>query len=293
MKGIVLAGGSGTRLWPITKSTSKQLLPVYDKPLIYYPIATLMLSGIREILIITTPHQLGDFQRLLGDGSSLGVKFVFKVQTTPRGLVEALTIGEEFIGSQPVTLILGDNVFYGSGITDILKSSFTSNGCTIFTYQVANPQDYGVIVMDSHGFPIEVSEKPSNPNSNLAVTGLYVFDERAVEIANQVKPSPRGELEIISVINDYLEKRELTVKNLSRGMAWLDTGTPEALNDAATFVRVIEERTGQKIACLEEIAWRNGWLSSEELISIASKFKGSRYGSYLSSLTISSEQFEC
>jgi glucose-1-phosphate thymidylyltransferase len=289
MKGIVLAGGSGTRLWPITKATSKQLLPVYDKPLIYYPIATLMLAGIREILIITTPSQLNDFYGLLGDGSSLGVRFEYETQSAPRGLAEALTIGEDFIDSQPVTLILGDNVFYGSGITDILRSSFESKGCSIFTYQVANPQDYGVIVVDATGYPIEVSEKPVDPKSNLAITGLYVFDERAVDMAHKVKPSSRGELEIVSVIENYLNMKELKVKTLSRGMAWLDTGTPEGLNDAATFVRVIEERTGQKIACLEEIAWRNGWLSNADLNSIASNFRGSSYGLYLSKLADSSE----
>lgn len=284
MKGIVLAGGSGTRLWPITKSTSKQLLPVYDKPLIYYPIATLMLSGIREILIITTPAQLDGYKNLLGNGSDLGLNFSYLTQEAPRGLAEALTIGEKFIDSQPVTLILGDNVFYGSGITDILKSTFNSSGCSIFTYQVSNPNDYGVIVINNNGIPTEVAEKPSNPKSNLAITGLYVFDSRAVDFAHNVRPSARGELEITSVINEYLIKSELTVKHLSRGMAWLDTGTPEGLNDAATFVRVIEERTGQKIACLEEISWRNGWLNDLQLKKIAASFKGASYGKYLSSL---------
>lgn len=291
MKGIVLAGGAGTRLWPITRSTSKQLLPVYDKPLIYYPIATLMLAGIKEILIITTPSQLNDFHKLLGDGSKFGVSFEYATQATPRGLAEALTIGENFIGSKPVTLILGDNVFYGSGITDALKSSFVTKGCSIFTYQVANPQDYGVIVTDDTGNPTEVSEKPTNPKSNMAITGLYVFDEQAVGLARDVKPSLRGELEIVSVIDEYLKLKELQVKTLSRGMAWLDTGTPEGLNDAATFVRVIEERTGQKIACLEEIAWRNGWLTRVDLISMASDFQGSSYGLYLAKLADLAEPF--
>ena len=281
MKGIILAGGTGTRLWPITKSTSKQLLPIYDKPLIYYPLATLMLSGIREILIITTPAEQNRFIDLLGDGSQFGTAISYETQDSPRGLADAFIIGKEFIGDEPVTMILGDNLFYGSGITEMLSSAIESNSTTIFAYQVSNPQDYGVIYFDATGQPQRVVEKPKDSVSNLAITGLYVFAGDVSEVATQVKPSPRGELEITSVIEHYLNKGTLQVRKLSRGMAWLDTGNPDALHDAASFVKVIEERTGQKIACLEEIAWRNRWIDDSQLRSLAEAFGSAAYGKYL------------
>lgn len=284
MRGIILAGGTGTRLWPVTKSTSKQLLPIYDKPLIYYPIATLMLSGIREILIITTPHEQDRFKELLGDGSQFGVDFSYAIQAAPNGLAEAFIIGREFINDSPVTLILGDNLFYGSGITEMLTSAITSGMSTIFSYQVSNPQDYGVIYFDEEGKPLKVVEKPKASTSNLAITGLYVFEGDVAKVASNVKPSARGELEITSVIQHYLDNQSLQVRKLSRGMAWLDTGNPDALHDAASFVKVIEERTGQKIACLEEIAWRNHWITNEELTILANQFGSASYGKYLLSL---------
>lgn len=284
MRGIILAGGTGTRLWPVTKSTSKQLLPIYDKPLIYYPLATLMLSGIQEILIITTPHEQVRFMDLLGNGSQFGIRITYAIQVAPNGLAEAFIIGKEFINDEPVTLILGDNLFYGSGITEMLSSSIASKKPTIFSYQVSNPQDYGVIFFDNEGKPQRVVEKPKNSESNLAITGLYVFDGDVSEVAMHVKPSPRGELEITSVIEHYLSTNELQVRKLSRGMAWLDTGAPDALHDAASFVKVIEERTGQKIACLEEIAWRNGWISDVQLKDLAEEFGNAAYGRYLFSL---------
>jgi glucose-1-phosphate thymidylyltransferase len=284
MKGIILAGGTGTRLWPVTKSTSKQLLPIYDKPLIYYPIATLMLSGVREILIITTPHEQERFKELLGDGNQFGVEFTYSIQAEPNGLAEAFIIGREFINNSPVTLILGDNLFYGSGITEMLTSAIKSGVSTVFSYQVSNPQDYGVIYFDDKDKPIEVIEKPKSSTSNLAITGLYVFEGDVATVALGVKPSTRGELEITSVIQHYLEKQTLQVRKLSRGMAWLDTGNPDALHDAASFVKVIEERTGQKIACLEEIAWRNQWITNDELRSLANQFGNASYGRYLLSL---------
>jgi glucose-1-phosphate thymidylyltransferase len=284
MKGIILAGGTGTRLWPVTKSTSKQLLPIYDKPLIYYPIATLMLSGIREILIITTPHEQERFKELLGDGHQFGVEFLYTIQPEPNGLAEAFIIGREFIDNSPVTLILGDNLFYGSGITEMLTSAIESGGSTVFSYQVSNPQDYGVIYFDDQNKPLKVIEKPNSSTSNLAITGLYVFEGDVATVASGVNPSNRGELEITSVIQHYLENQTLQVRKLSRGMAWLDTGNPDALHDAASFVKVIEERTGQKIACLEEIAWRNQWITSEELRNLANDFGNASYGRYLLSL---------
>lgn len=284
MKGIILAGGTGTRLWPVTKSTSKQLLPIYDKPLIYYPIATLMLSGIRDILIITTPHEQDRFKDLLGEGSQFGVNFSYAIQAEPNGLAEAFLIGREFINNSPVTLILGDNLFYGSGITEMLTSAIASGLSTVFSYQVSNPQDYGVIYFDEQDKPLRVVEKPKESTSNLAITGLYVFEGDVAEVASQVKPSARGELEITSVIEHYLKNQSLKVRKLSRGMAWLDTGNPDALHDAASFVKVIEERTGQKIACLEEIAWRNHWITNEELTFLANQFGNASYGRYLLSL---------
>lgn len=284
MRGIILAGGTGTRLWPVTISTSKQLLPIYDKPLIYYPIATLMLSGIREILIITTPHEQDRFKELLGNGHQFGVEFSYAIQVEPNGLAEAFVIGREFINNSSVTLILGDNLFYGSGITEMLTSAIESGVSTIFSYQVSNPQDYGVIYFDDQAKPLKVVEKPNSSTSNLAITGLYVFEGDVATVASGVKPSVRGELEITSVIQHYLEKQTLQVRKLSRGMAWLDTGNPDALHDAASFVKVIEERTGQKIACLEEIAWRNQWITNEELRGLANQFGHASYGRYLLSL---------
>jgi glucose-1-phosphate thymidylyltransferase len=284
MKGIILAGGTGTRLWPITKSTSKQLLPIYDKPLIFYPMATLMLSGIREILIITTPHEQQRFVELIGDGSKFGVAISYAVQPEPRGLAEAFLIGEKFLDGDRATLILGDNLFYGSGITEMLTTSLNSQESTIFSYQVSNPQDYGVIFFDKAGKPEKVIEKPKNSTSNLAITGLYVFGSDVSDVARDVQPSLRGELEITSIIDYYLMKGRLQVKRLSRGMAWLDTGNPDSLHDASSFVKVIEERTGQKIACLEEISWRNNWIDNTQLEKLALEFGNAPYGKYLLSL---------
>ena len=284
MKGIILAGGTGSRLWPITQVVSKQLLPVYDKPLIYYPLSTLMLSGIRDILVITTPSDLAIFSELLGDGSHLGIKISYAAQPKPLGLAEAFLIGENFIEKEPVALILGDNLFYGSGITDALSSAIKEGGCSIFSYQVSNPQDYGVLTLDSDGTPMEIVEKPLYPSSNLAITGLYVFDNNISEIAKSITPSSRGELEITSAINFYLRTGNLKVWKLSRGIAWLDTGTPGSLHDAASFVKVIEERTGQKIACIEEISWRNGWICDSDLLQLADAYGKSQYGKYLQDL---------
>ena len=284
MKGIILAGGTGTRLWPITKSTSKQLLPIYDKPLIFYPIATLMLSGIREILIITTPLEQQRFVELIGDGSKYGMVISYAVQPEPRGLAEAFLIGEKFLDGERATLILGDNLFYGSGITEMLTTSLNSQNSTIFSYQVSNPQDYGVIFFDNYGNPEKVIEKPKNSTSNLAITGLYVFGGDVSEVARNVQPSLRGELEITSIIEHYLIQGSLQVKRLSRGMAWLDTGNPDALHDASSFVKVIEERTGQKIACLEEISWRNNWIDNAQLEKLALEFGNAAYGRYLLNL---------
>ena len=284
MKGIILAGGTGSRLWPITEVVSKQLLPVYDKPLIYYPLSTLMLSGIRDILVITTPSDLAIFTELLGDGNHLGIKISYATQPKPLGLAEAFLIGKNFIEKEPVVLILGDNLFYGSGITDALSSAIKEGGCSIFSYQVSNPQDYGVLTLDSDGTPTEIVEKPLNPSSNLAITGLYVFDNNISEIAKSITPSSRGELEITSAINFYLQTGNLKVWKLSRGIAWLDTGTPGSLHDAASFVKVIEERTGQKIACIEEISWRNGWISDSDLLQLADVYGKSQYGKYLQDL---------
>jgi len=271
MKGIVLAGGTGSRLWPMTRSVSKQLLPVYDKPMIYYPISTLMLAGIREILIITTPHEQSLFRELLGDGSDLGLVFEYATQHEPKGLAQAYTIGEEFLSGSTSLMILGDNIFHGVGLGRELKNQFPASGGHIFTYEVSNPRDYGVLTLDSLGQPISIVEKPVHTDSNLAITGMYFFDENVSNIAKEVAPSPRGELEITSIIEAYLELQSLTFTCLSRGSVWLDTGNPNSLNDAATYIRVIEERTGQKIACLEEISLKNGWIQASEL---ESKFHG-------------------
>jgi len=280
MKGIVLAGGTGSRLWPITESVSKQLLPVYDKPMIYYPISTLMLAGIRDILIITTPYDRNDFENLLGDGSQFGVSFTYAVQEKPEGLAQAFIIAEAFLEGDPSMLILGDNVFHGVGLGSNLQNLNTS-GARIFTYEVANPQDYGVVVLDREGQATHIEEKPQAFISKQAVTGLYMVDGSAAQRANTIKPSKRGELEIISLLESYLIEASLDVTQLSRGIAWLDTGTPIGLSDATAFVRIIEERTGLKIACLEEIAYLSGWISSSTLEAQAKKYEKSSYGKYL------------
>jgi glucose-1-phosphate thymidylyltransferase len=281
MRGIVLAGGTGSRLWPITKGVSKQLLPVYDKPMIYYPISTLMLAGIKEILIICTRNDLEAFKMLLGDGSNLGLSFSFKIQENPNGLAEALILGEKFLQGESCVLILGDNIFYGSGLGSDLATSLPDNGCHIFTYEVQNPSQYGVLELDDSGQIVSIKEKPLKPASNLAVTGLYFFDANGVEIAKNVKPSPRGELEIISVIEEYQRRSQLSFTKLSRGTAWLDTGNPNSLHDAATFIRVIEERTGLKIACLEEVSFNQGWLEKKTLLDMVEKNPKNDYWSYV------------
>lgn len=284
MKGIVLAGGTGSRLWPITKSVSKQLLPVYDKPMIYYPISTLMLAGVREILIITTPGDQQAFQNLLGDGSNFGVNFIYGIQPKPEGLAQALVIAEEFLNGDSCLMILGDNIFHGAGLGHELSRSLPTSGAHIFTYEVSNPNEYGVLVLDKDLKPSAVNEKPAEYISNLAITGLYFFDKNVSAIAKTIKPSPRGELEITSVIDHYLIKNTLTFTALSRGTAWLDTGSPNSLNDAAQYVRIIEERTGLKIACLEEIAFHQGWIESEALVRIVRDNKNNMYGKYLARL---------
>ena len=281
MKGIVLAGGTGSRLWPITRSISKQLLPVYDKPMIYYPISTLMLAGIREILVITTPHDQPQFKDLLGDGSELGVSFQYAVQPEPKGLAQAFTIGEEFLAGDSCLMILGDNIFHGAGLgRDIIRELPTS-GAHIFTYEVANPSDYGILKVDSKGSPISISEKPTEFVSNLAVTGIYFFDGNVTEIAKRVEPSQRGEVEITSVIDHYLKSNSLTFTRLSRGAVWLETGNPDSINDAAAYVKIIEDRTGLKIACLEEIALNQAWITKEQLSSKIEQYKMNSYAKYL------------
>lgn len=284
MKGIVLAGGTGSRLWPITRGISKQLLPIYDKPLIHYPIATLMLAGIREILVITTPEDQGSFRKLLGDGSQYGVVFEFATQERPDGLAQAFLIGESFIAGNPSALVLGDNIFYGEGLGTQLANLTDVVGAHIFAYKVTDPQRYGVVEFDESGRVISLEEKPENPKSSYVVPGLYFYDRDVVEIAKEITPSARGELEITSVNQRYLEAGRLRTTVLPRGTAWLDTGTFESFNSAASFIRIIEERQGQKVSCLEEVAWRNGWISDSDLARQAEQYGSSPFAKYLQGL---------
>jgi glucose-1-phosphate thymidylyltransferase len=284
MKGIVLAGGTGSRLWPITWGVSKQLLHVYDKPLIHYPISTLMLAGIREILVITTPQDQESFIRLLGNGDRYGVSFSFLAQESPDGLAQAFIIGEDFIGKDSCALVLGDNIFYGDGLGTQLKESLNVDGAHIFAYKVKDPERYGVVEFDRHGKVSSIEEKPKSPKSSFAIPGLYFYDNQVVEIAKSVKPSARGELEITSVNQAFLSIGKLRTTVLARGTAWLDTGTFESLNSASSFIQIIEERQGQKVSCLEEVAWRNGWISDSELATRADEYKSSPYATYLRSI---------
>jgi glucose-1-phosphate thymidylyltransferase len=284
MKGIILAGGSGTRLYPLTIAVSKQLMPVYDKPMIYYPLSTLMLAGIREILIITTPEDQAGFKKLLGDGSQIGCRFEYVVQPSPDGLAQAFILGSDFIGNAPVALILGDNIFYGSGMGTFLKTKTNPNGAVVFAYQVQDPERYGVVEFDKDFKAKSIEEKPLQPKSNYAVPGLYFYDNDVVAIAKATKPSPRGELEITDVNKTYLEKGKLEVGVLHRGTAWLDTGTFDSLIEAGEFINVIEKRQGMKIGCIEEIAYRNGWINDAQMQSLSDKYFKSGYGVYLKKL---------
>ena len=281
MKGIILAGGSGTRLYPITKGISKQLMPIYDKPMIYYPLSVLMLAGIRDILIIITPEDSSQFQRLLEDGSELGCKFSYATQAVPNGLAQAFVIGEQFIGNDKVALILGDNIFYGAGFSQLVQSFNDVDGAAVFAYEVNDPERYGVVEFDEKQNAISIEEKPKAPKSNYAVPGLYFYDNEVVSIAKSIEPSARGEYEITTVNNEYLQRKKLKVGIMSRGTAWLDTGTFESLSDACEFVRVIEKRQSQKIGCIEEVAYRMGYINREQLTKLADKYAKSGYGEYL------------
>jgi glucose-1-phosphate thymidylyltransferase len=286
MKGIILAGGSGTRLYPITIGVSKQLLPVYDKPMVYHPLSTLMLAGIREILVITTPHDQAAFQRVLGDGRNLGIEISYEAQPRPEGIAQAFIIGADFIGSDSVALALGDNIFYGQGMPESLsRAAKQKSGATVFGYRVSDPERYGVVSFDSAGKAISIEEKPKDPRSHWAVTGLYFYDNDVIKIASNLSPSARGEIEITDLNLVYLERESLRVELLGRGVAWLDTGTHESLQQAASYIQAIQERQGLKVACIEEIAWRNGWITSENLISIGSEMTANSYGRYLLQLT--------
>ncbi|MGO3548176.1 glucose-1-phosphate thymidylyltransferase RfbA [Paucilactobacillus nenjiangensis] len=282
MKGIILAGGSGTRLYPITKAISKQLVPVYDKPMIYYPLSTMMLAGIKDIMLISTPRDISRFEDLLGDGAQLGINIEYKIQENPNGLAEAFVLGEEFIGDDSVCLILGDNIYYGSGLSKLVQRSAKKiSGATVFGYQVSDPERFGVVEFDDNQHVISIEEKPEHPASNYAVTGMYFYDNSVVEIAKTMKPSPRGELEITDVNRAYLEKGELDVELLGRGYAWLDTGTHESLHDAAAFIETVQKRQNLQVACIEEVAFRMGYIDKDQLIELAQPLKKNAYGQYM------------